>query len=382
MSSILTKMTGSLMSDNQNSPAMEFSPNQDDFQIIGSIRSLGFTCESITGNLKPDRLCISDMAPRPYFDNITSESSFERTFKSNSPTFSSLVQVGASHWKRDHLIACRVIRRTAQPNVLQIFSEYQPELSMESIPEIASFVAGPNDTSHMNLSEQHLVRDLGYGISLGQVWAALATFKGNERRRGLNLAATPSESSDSATELPSRSPRMRIKRSGLEGFRDSGKMKVGSSSSSDGSSDDTASTVEHIDAESHRLLASPEDTTVRLISCVIRHILYFIQPESLLHVTSVAEFRDEKAWLSAITNNTQRKIIAIDDGGICLRTRNGDTFQVIQKHAAILEAKRQFQCILPTGKLMISDECFAQMTCEALTARLVDLSNGISGSQR
>lgn len=342
-------------------------------------------------NIKLDPLCISSMAPRPYFDNITSESSFERTLKTNSPTFSSLVQVGASDWKRDHLIACRVIRRAAQPNVLQIFSEYQPDLNMKSIPEIASFVAGPDDTSHMNLSEQHLVRDLGYGISLGQVWAALATFKGNERRRGLNVAATSSgssdsgtestpEGSDSATELPSRPPRMRIKRSGLESFRDSGKMNVGYISSSDGSSDDTPSSVEHIDAESHRLLACPEDSTVRLISCVIRHILYFIQPTSLLNVTSVAEFRDEKVWLSAITNNMQRKIIAIDDGGICLRTRNGDTFEVIQNHAAILEAKRQFQCI--TGKPIMLDECFAQMTCEALTARLVDISNGISGNRR
>ncbi|KAF4509188.1 hypothetical protein G6O67_005476 [Ophiocordyceps sinensis] len=38
---------------------------------------------------------------------------------------------------------------------------------------------------------------------------------------------------------------------------------------------------------------------------------------------------------------------------------------------AILEAKRRFQYIVD-GSPIISDECFAQMTCEALVARLAD----------
>ncbi|KAJ6081470.1 hypothetical protein N7499_006344 [Penicillium canescens] len=132
-----------------------------------------------------------------------------------------------------------------------------------------------------------------------------------------------------------------------------------------------ASSIEYIDAESHRLLASPEDETLRLVSCVIRHILYFAPPQDAANIPAVVEFRDAKTRLSARTPKLKRKIIAIDDGGLCLREESRGLFKVLKSRVVILEAKRQFQC-LENGQPTISDNCFAQMTCEALVARLAD----------
>jgi hypothetical protein len=70
-----------------------------------------------------------------------------------------------------------------------------------------------------------------------------------------------------------------------------------------------------------------------------------------------------------------RQIVAVDDGGLCLRqqTENGE-FMLAKRHVAILEAKPQFQC-LENGRPIISDKCFAQMVCEALAARLSDIAD-------
>jgi hypothetical protein len=64
-------------------------------------------------------------------------------------------------------------------------------------------------------------------------------------------------------------------------------------------------------------------------------------------------------------------MVASDNGGLCLRQQSNDRFKVLKHRVAKLEAKRRFQCI-EDGKLIISDKCFAQMTCEAVVARLTD----------
>lgn len=133
-------------------------------------------------------------------------------------------------------------------------------------------------------------------------------------------------------------------------------MQVGSSSlAADGSQG--ISSVEFINAESHRLLASLEDETLRLVSCVIRHILYFAPPQDSANMPAVVEFRDVKTRLSARTPKLKRKIITIDDGGLCLREESRGIFNVIKSRVAILEAERQFQC-LENGQPTISDNSF------------------------
>ncbi|CAG8386151.1 unnamed protein product [Penicillium salamii] len=222
----------------------------------------------------------------------------------------------------------------------------------------------------MALSEHRLVRDPTCGVSLGQIWGAMAMFKGSEKRRGRDASRVIPEESDSEAEPSPKRPRVRTERIAPIGFVDSGEMQVGSSSPAADGSQGTSS-VEFIDAESHRLLASPEDETLRLVSCVIRHILYFASPQDSADIPAVVEFRDAKTSLSARTPRLKRKIIAIDDGGLCLRLESRGIFEVFKSRVAILEAKRQFQC-LENGQPIISDNCFAQMTCEALVAKLAD----------
>jgi hypothetical protein len=56
------------------------------------------------------------------------------------------------------------------------------------------------------------------------------------------------------------------------------------------------------------------------------------------------------------------------------RQKPGGGFILANNHVAILEAKTQFQC-LENGRPVISDTCFAQMVCEALAARLSDITD-------
>ncbi|RBA19665.1 hypothetical protein FPRO05_08965 [Fusarium proliferatum] len=64
-------------------------------------------------------------------------------------------------------------------------------------------------------------------------------------------------------------------------------------------------------------------------------------------------------------------IVAVDDGGLCLRMEEEkDRFVVVRNMVALLEAKRSLNII--EGKPMISDKCLAQMICEATLARATD----------
>ncbi|KAJ5558043.1 hypothetical protein N7535_009533 [Penicillium sp. DV-2018c] len=156
-------------------------------------------------------------------------------------------------------------------------------------------------------------------------------------------------------------------------------MQVGSSNS--GTSSQAASPLEHVDPAWSSLLASPEDDTVRLVSCVIRHILYFAPPQDGAILPAVLELRDANSNLSAHTPQLQRKVIAIDDGGLIYRQHHRHEITglciVAKSRVVVLEAKRQFQS-LEKGRPIISDNCFAQMTCEALVARLADPSKVLS----
>jgi hypothetical protein len=303
------------------------------------------------------------MSNLPYFSSVTSKSIFETRFKSEErKPFSQLDDVAASEWGRDHLFACRVIRRSTQPNVLPILAEYSFASDLLSSAEINKFLKGP-ETTYTTRSEHHLVRDTQYGISLGQIWAAMALFQSEP---GSWNDAEDENESDAET----RAKRRRRRTFQDDCYVDSSMIQVGSSSPLAEGSQGTSS-VGFVDSETHFLLNSPEDETLRLISCVIRHILYFAPPQESELSPIVVEFRDAKARLSTTTPLLGRKMIATDDGGLCLRENSRGIFKVSKNRVAILEAKRQFRC-LEEGRPIISDSCFAQMTCEALVARLAD----------
>ncbi|KAF3405667.1 hypothetical protein F1880_010336 [Penicillium rolfsii] len=305
-----------------------------------------------------------------YFRDITSESAFNAHCQDGHENlFSDLNIVAASEWGRDHLFACRLIRRETRRPVLPILSEYTRPSDLKSSTEIIDFVNGPPGPAYMAQSEHRLVRSSGYGMSLGQIWAALAMFKGSQQRRGKDLSAGSDDETDEREERAKRPRRNTLQ----EDYVDSRTIQVGSSSPQEISSQETSS-VGYVDPESHRLLASPEDETIRLASCVIRHILYFGAPQDCVELSTVVEFRDAKVRLAAYTPVLRRRIVAIDDGGLCLRKESNGCFAVSKNHLAILEGKRHFQCF-ENGRPIISDKCLAQMTCEALVASIVDPFN-------
>lgn len=324
------------------------------------------------------------MAPTPYFSSVISESAFRaRSQAEQGEKFSELKSVGASYWGRSHLFACRVVRREPQRNVLPILSQYSTPSDMQSLSdEIKAFLQGP-DLTLMAQSEHHLVRGSNCGISLAQVWAAMAMFKGNQDRRMRDVSDMPEQDSleygsdDDGDDSEARQLKRPRRHTNQPNFVDSSGIQIGSSSpprdnSYNGSQ---GSSLGYVDRDTHFLGVTPEDDTVRLASCVIRHILYFAPPQDLPSRPIVVEFRDAKTRLAAATSIGGRQMVAIDDGGLCLRRRTPDRgFILAKNHVAVLEAKTQFQC-LENGRPIISDECFAQMTCEALVTRLSDLND-------
>lgn len=316
----------------------------------------------------------------PYFSSILSESAFKTRFQAeNGKHFSQLENVAASYWGRAHLLACRVVRRETQRNFLPALSRHiKPSDIQSPSGEITTFLEGPN-LSLMAKSEHYIVRSSNCSLSVAQIWAAMATFKGSRNRRKRETASLQ-EQAEMVLEdddLETRDTK-RLRRATLQpGFIDSSGIQVGSSSplhyrSYSGSQ---GSSLGYVDHDMHVLGRTPEDDTLRLASCVIRHILYFSAPQDSESQPIVVEFRDAKTRVAATTLIEERQIVAIDDGGLCLRQQMpGGEYILVKNHVAILEAKTQFHC-LENGLPVISDKSFAQIICEALATRLSDMTN-------
>jgi hypothetical protein len=311
------------------------------------------------------------MVRTPYFSSVVSESAFKARFQAeNGQNFSELEEFAASGWGRPHLLACRVVRRDPQRNILPILSKYAIPSDVQSpSDEIQAFLRGP-DSTFMTQSEHYLVRRSNCGISLAQIWAAMAMFKGNQGRSARDISTTILGQNESERDNDDGARPKRLRRQTSQPyFTDSGGIRVGSSSPlPDGSQD--GSDRSYVDSSTHYLSITPEDDTVRLASCVIRHILYFAAPQNSASNPVVVEFRDAKTRLAATTALGGQPMIAIDDGGLCLRRQTQDGYFMLAKnHVAVLEAKSQFHCV-ENGRPIISDKSFAQMVCEALATRL------------
>ncbi|OAA58131.1 hypothetical protein LEL_10896 [Akanthomyces lecanii RCEF 1005] len=328
------------------------------------------------------------MSTVPYFKNVDSESVFNKRYAAEkAQPFCTLSEVPASKWGREQLLACRLIRKT-RCDTLPLLESLETTIPGNLGPEIQQFIEGP-DPAHMGWSEFGLVRH--YGPSLGQVWAGLAMFQGPQERRQPAVADSHGGDggcggvfgggieSESEAEFAGRRGK-RIRRNTLqEPFTDSGHMQVGSSSPlAEGSQG--ASSIGYIDPESHMLASQPEDETLHFIRCATRHILYFAPNQAVSDTAAVIEVRDAKVRLTATTPVLGRLLVAVDDGGLCLREQAGHVFRTLRNRVIMFEAKGTLQC-LENGQPILSDACLAQMTCQALTARLADPQKELTGGR-
>ncbi|KAL1849858.1 hypothetical protein VTK73DRAFT_9800 [Phialemonium thermophilum] len=294
----------------------------------------------------------------PYLDSVTSPATLDQRFLiENGRPFAELAFDPGSRWGRQHLLACRVIVRSSHDPILPRISSYVDSVwnRETDLPgAIAALIDGP-EISYKGLGERQLVGL--YGVSLGQVWVAL------------RVCRSPGEFTRSST------PPRRRQQTVREDYVDSGAMTVGSSplrgdvSSGDSKPSSKDSSIGYIEGASSKLPDPPEDRTLRLVSCFIRQILYHFPPPSEEDLAPTIEFRDEKFCFKGQTRESQKAVRATDDGGRLVGTTINGTCRVDNLGVTLLEAKGRFQ-IVRDGKPFLSDDCLAQMTCEALALRL------------
>ncbi|PYH63720.1 uncharacterized protein BO88DRAFT_305017, partial [Aspergillus vadensis CBS 113365] len=275
-----------------------------------------------------------------------------------------LPRVPAKYWGRDELFACRVICQKRHPSILPLLKGHTDPSDALTPGEIVKFIEGPRST-YISQSERGLVRDPVYGISLGQTWAALAAFLGPNKNQTSGKRGYLEEEEDDEVDRMTLRPRHKKLRK--EDSDEPGTISFDSNSNQSESSHGD-SWLGYIELNDQ---GPPEDGTLQLLSSVLRHILYYGIPQDGETSKCVVEYRYMRASLSAFTEKGRRKISAVDDGGLCLRRRVKDAFVVTKDRVAIIEAKRDFQSI-QDGRPVISEKRLAQMTREALVARMSD----------
>ncbi|KAF9775562.1 hypothetical protein IL306_006323, partial [Fusarium sp. DS 682] len=225
--------------------------------------------------------------------------------------------------------------------------------SSEGEQQIEDFLHGPDKECLYN-TNCFLIHK--YGVSLGELWKALAALKSD-------LPPPTIASNEGTPEVK------RVRRSTVhEGYVDSASYRIQSSSPfkrSSSSSSDESSGPGYIDPKPTQDLPA-EDSAVLLITRVLRHLVYYIQPHKC---TPVVDFRHERQRMSLKIPGLDKPIIAIDDGGLSLFKVEAGTRPSTEPKVmlALLEAKRRL--VVDDGKPVISDECLAQMTYEAILAR-------------
>ncbi|KAF5669885.1 hypothetical protein FDENT_11398 [Fusarium denticulatum] len=307
--------------------------------------------------------------PKSCFETITSQHAYESHIQSNplvNPFSFSDLQTRASSWGRRQLLTCHVIVSSTRGTLLPAYETKQiTHFPDKSRIQIDNFIQGPGP-DFIHQCEHSLVHE--YGVALGQVWAALGAVK--RPRASVTDAddikdAIPTSSSNQGTP-----PSKRLRRNTHhEGFVNSDSYQINSSSPSSklpgGTPDSSVGYVDKVLQEDLPV----EDNAVRLISCIKRHILYYIQ---LPGSTTVVEVRDIRQRMDLEIPGLSAGVIAVDDGGLYLKAKDEEGhFVITRSMVALFEAKRSLNVV--DGKPVISDECLAQMTCEAILARATDL---------
>ncbi|KAM0432087.1 hypothetical protein ACHAQK_009882 [Fusarium lateritium] len=185
------------------------------------------------------------------------------------------------------------------------------------------------------MRQHRLVRDVGE--SLGMIWSALKDVKG---KSGSPSAVTRPVRQITATD---------------HGEYVSSTTAIDPQSSSPLSSTATQSFTSSPPAKAN---VPVEDNSVHLVSCVIRHILWYSQdPDPEV----VVESRTSRY---ATFNIGGSSVTAVDDGGLCVIARDGTRSQ---EATVLLEVKRRHEAT--GGKPQLPDKVLGQMTCEAIAAR-------------
>jgi hypothetical protein len=310
------------------------------------------------------------MPETSYFDKVTTRSAYaELLGAANDKTLAALQDTHrpASQWSREHLLACRVVRSSREHTVLPVLESSLTTVALDPRPpEIASFLNGP-PAGFRYRSEHQLHRD--HGTSLGQVWSALGSvMRVQVVEIGNAMLDIDHPMTDSSDDSP---PRKRARTQPQhENFVDITTVTLGDSSPVQESNSQESIGQGSVGFIDGLVNGPPEDDTFYLASSVIRHILCFAPPQDGCDLRRVVEFRVAKRRIAVDTDRLLLPIRATDDGGLCLREMQADgTFALIDEHVAIIEAKRQFQQI-EEGRPIVADRLFAQMTCEAIAAKL------------
>lgn len=158
------------------------------------------------------------MAPSAYFNLVTSPSVFEAQYAAEGgKRFQEITAASASNWDREYLLACRVVRKPRQEAILPSLAAFVPTLQGPAPnDQMAGYLAGP-DPLHRQLGESRLVHI--YGVSLGQIWAALGAFE---------IPAGDSEAEEAADDNDDHEQPLakRVRRSTVrEGYVDSSTIK-------------------------------------------------------------------------------------------------------------------------------------------------------------
>lgn len=292
----------------------------------------------------------------PYIDTITSETAFKRQVPSRDhlPHLSSLDIHASSSWGKNHLLACHIVCDKDRCHLLPLYSQLKngrffhsdEGVSAKDQQELDNFLRGPQSGFREQL-EHSLVRTSG--ASLGQVWAAMNDVMVQGRREAANYS-TPERprrqsSRQSYAPPPSSSP---VSQDPHSSHPLSSPLPVSS---------------EWAESQPVRDLPA-EDYTVRLVTSVIRHILNYSQHQDSDMVLEVRQRERLRLDLPKL----DKHIVSIDDGGLRRRICGQDRSSPENNFIALLEAKKRLN-VSSDGKRFISDECLAQMVCEAIVAK-------------
>lgn len=293
-----------------------------------------------------------------YFDRVQSNGALAK--EKPKPFSSSFAEHWgpASDWQTRHLASARVVIKAGARFPLQdCVDKIKTNGLVEQSRGAASFLAGPPQDYRAKSEKALLEADTSPGSLSGHVWAALGD---------LTNALDPA-SYDHAANVDR--PRRAKKQTGQPNTVPSATMQIASSSpvapSSQVDPEQESYTQQHGNSAE-----ADESMTVRLIGAVLR-LACCCCPGFL--AAAVPEFRHQQMSLSVTLPATGRRLTARDDGGIRIRMENEEGRYVpchgVDNLLAILEAKKAFAKI-DDGRPVMTDEWLAQMTCEALAARI------------
>lgn len=290
----------------------------------------------------------------PYYLAVTTQSQYTRLFKSEEMSklseFSSTNRIASNSWGRENLFAYHVIVAKSTLDFLPFYqgeeSTYRENTSDGDKLQLTQFINGIKKEEVEGRFEHQLTHT--FGFSLGQVWAALHSVK-----KGANKSRdfTPVYCSPDNRSPNHKRPRRNVP---VQNYRaasqDSDPVKPPLSQSSNSS---YAGDVMVKDLQS-------EDHTMRLITCILRHILNYTQGQDEEMDVEVREREQLSLSLPRIPVTST----SIDDGGLCLRYKGVDG---TAERIALLEAKKRLHIV--DRKPQLSDEVLRQMACEAILAK-------------